>query len=79
MQNKSSREKQSMNNSFFTSTLSRESFDRVTSCAQKLMMNQPFDGAAAAAAAEVVDKNRNNFSHTTPKELQMVAKDAGSR
>jgi hypothetical protein len=27
----------------------------------------------------VVDKNRNNFSHTTPKELQMVAKDAGSR
>jgi len=44
------------------------------------MMNQPFEGAAAAAAAaEVVDKNRNNFSHTTPKELRTVAKDAGSR
>lgn len=68
-----------MNNSFFTSTLRRESFDRVTSCAQQLMMNQPFEGAAAAAAAEVVDKNRNNFSHTTPKELRTVAKDAGSR
>jgi hypothetical protein len=27
----------------------------------------------------VVDKNRNNFSHTTPKELRTVAKDAGSR
>jgi hypothetical protein len=58
-----------MNNSFFTSTLRRERFDRVTSCAQQLMMNQPFEGAAAAAAAEVVDRNRNNFSHTTPKEL----------
>ncbi len=43
------------------------------------MMNQPFEGAAAAAAAEVVDKNRNNFSHTTPKELRTVAKDAESR
>jgi hypothetical protein len=27
----------------------------------------------------VVDRNRNNFSHTTPKELWTVAKDAGSR